>query len=183
MRRTLALVFASVMLAAAAAAAPAAKPAKKSLHKQLDKNGNGVVSAAEAKSGAKERFKSLDKDKDGKLSADELVAGHMEWFNQQDSNSDGTVALAESIDFMCGPAPDKKGAGSAHTECVMVHTAVYKAADENGDGKLTKEEYEKYSRQQHAKVDKNQDGLIIVQESFAILMPTYSKPGKEVTKD
>jgi hypothetical protein len=180
MKKTTTVFCALAALAAAAAFASA--DTTKTYMKPFDTNADGALAPAERKDGRQLRFKALDKDADGKLSMDEFVSGHMEWFNQQDTNKDGIVELAESLDFFCGPKADgtKKKAAKAHEDCVVVRTAIFKAADANGDGKLTADEQKADVEKRGKLMDKNRDDLIVLQEFYTVdFSPKAKAAGKK----
>ncbi|MBU0606349.1 MAG: alpha/beta hydrolase fold domain-containing protein, partial [Armatimonadetes bacterium] len=75
------------------------------------------------------RFKQLDRNGDGRLTADELPA---EWFARLDTNRDGVVTLEEAKAAMAGARPAAGGAGVAAPP-MQVHKNIHFAQIEDVD--------------------------------------------------
>jgi Ca2+-binding EF-hand superfamily protein len=80
-------------------------------------------------------FAARDKNRDGRLTQAEWAAGdrnQITAFKERDRNEDGFVTLEEAIVY------GRRGGGAV---------ALMRAADKNGDGRLTRAEIEAYTRQ------------------------------------
>jgi len=103
-------------------------PPQRPAFKDIDKDGDGKITAAEAKAAgiSDADFKKADKNGDGSLTVDEYLNtttyNPKPAFKDIDKNGDGKITAAEA-----------KAAG--------ISDADFKKADKNGDGSLTIDEY------------------------------------------
>jgi hypothetical protein len=63
---------------------------------RLDKDGDGVLAAAEMP--ANRRLRALDRNKDGEITSSEFGEGQMARFDAMDLNKDGTLTSDERVD-------------------------------------------------------------------------------------
>ncbi len=186
MKRNIIFLIAALM-AVPAFAGNAAKPAKSNYIPQFDADKNGHMTEDERAAGRKTRFETMDADKNGKLTRDEFVKGHSDWRKNRDANADILVDLGEYVTFFCGEEP-KAGdtakhpdAKKNHIECVVHRHALFLAEDTNKDGKISEAEHKTAKDKDFARMDKNTDGLIELDEFYVYSMPcgkTEAKPGK-----
>jgi len=122
------ILLALTCLFSAVSFAQTATTSPKPSFKEIDKNGDGKITAAEAKAAgiSDADFKKADKNGDGSLTTDEYL-NTTEYvpayaFKEIDKNGDGKITAAEA-----------KAAG--------ISDADFKKADKNGDGSLTTDEY------------------------------------------
>jgi Ca2+-binding EF-hand superfamily protein len=155
-----------------------ARPAFDRLLKLGDKNGDGklerdeyrdlLLSARDSATSAQtNRFATLDKDGDGKLSRQEFP-GAPSMFDQLDADKDGSVSRKEL-------AAGRPGVG---TPGLIV--ARLKTMDKNGDGKITREEFNGFGPN-FERVDANKDGVIDPEEirAFLAAKPPEGAPEKK----
>jgi len=91
---------------------------------------------------------------DGKLSLDEYKAGRAQRFSRMDADSDGKLSLAE-IDQAAQGMPRR--------------SEMLKAADTNGDGLVTLEEFNASSKGEFAHLDADKDGFVTADELAAMM--------------
>lgn len=101
-------------------------------------------------------FKKLDKNGDGRITAEELP--NRQAMEKFDKNGDGVITREEVATTvkpgpgMAGPGKPLQGKGAGQYE------AMIKAADKDGDGRITKAEAGDAAW--FARIDRNQDGII-----------------------
>lgn len=123
------------------------------LFARLDANEDGELTQPEADEGmravAKQeieaRFKALDVNADGRVTADESKLPPR-FFDRLDKNDDQAVTLEE---LQAGPHLGAKGAGF-----------MFKKADANGDGKVSRAEATQAALQRYDRLDGNRDGVL-----------------------
>jgi hypothetical protein len=123
------------------------------LFDRLDSNKDGELTQPEADEGvravAKEeieaRFKALDTNGDGRVTAEESKLP-ARFFDRLDKNDDQAVTREE---LQAGPHLGAKGAGF-----------MFKKADANGDGKVSRAEGTQAALQRYDHMDGNRDGVI-----------------------
>ncbi|HYN38279.1 MAG TPA: EF-hand domain-containing protein [Rhodospirillales bacterium] len=91
-------------------------------------------------------FATSDVDKDGKVARAEYQRRMVEVFYFADRNKDGEVTVAEIVAIE--PLDDR----------------AFKAADKDGDGKLSVNEFVTYRMIQFDEADRNKDGVLTVEE-------------------
>jgi collagen type III alpha len=114
-------------------------------------------------------LKQLDKDNDGKISKDEAPERMREGFARVDTNNDGFLDQAELGRMFAGfqrPGGQPGQPGQPGGEMLERMRQMYKDADKNGDGKLSKDEAPDRLKERFADVDKNSDGFIDQQEQM-----------------
>ena len=113
---------------------------------RVDTNGDGLISKAENRAMVEARFARMDADKDGMAEAGEarkgMGKGKAKW--KRERRGPGGAAMSAG-----GPA------------------MAMKKADTNGDGAISKAEYDAQSAQRFAKLDTNSDGKIDATEMKA----------------
>lgn len=123
------------------------------LFDRLDANKDGALTRPEADEGlravAKEeieaRFKALDANGDGRVTAEESKLP-ARFFDRLDKNDDQAVTLEE---LQAGPHLGAKGGGF-----------MFKKADANGDGKVSRAEGTQAALKRYDHMDGNRDGVI-----------------------
>lgn len=131
------------------------------MFKKFDVNADGAITLEEARAAQakpapptpEERFKRLDKNADGKLTLEEVP--EQKFFQRLDKNVDGVVTLEEFTAGMPKPGPAPQPGIEAQ----------FKAADKNGDGKLTPDEVPDANI--FKRLDRNADGAISLDEARA----------------
>ena len=116
------------------------------------------------------RFKALDADSDGKIGADEFVAQRKEAFARIDANKDGRVDKAEfdaAFEKMRERALMHYGAhrGKRHHRWHKRHGhGMKRRPDLNGDGKVTRAEFDAVSQMIFLRLDADADGAVTRKE-------------------
>jgi Ca2+-binding EF-hand superfamily protein len=109
-------------------------------------------------------FERFDTNKDGVVTLDEVVAFADAQFDKIDTNHDGVLDKTEIESWIGRRAP---------AEAVAHFIAVH---DLDGDGKITKAEWEKPMKKRFALYDRNDDGKITKEEA-ALAMPMGPRKG------
>lgn len=128
---------------------PAVKNDGKRHLRSLDENHDGRVTLKEYLARAKEKFAELDLDHDGTLSPREL-----------DKATQAARAKRDEARRRAGKPPISKEADQARAPMLS-------GRDQNGDGRITLNEYLAGREQSFAQLDKNRDGVISREESKA----------------
>ena len=103
-----------------------------------------------------ERFKELDKNGDGIFSKDEVPERAWQYLSRMDKNEDDQVTREE----MMAAAKDRGQKGKGKSE----PGEMFKRADKNKDGKLSKDEVPAQLWERISKLDKDGDGAIAQSE-------------------
>ena len=139
MRKTLlTLMLAASATASAASAQTAPVPAPRAPMRQ-DANRDGVTTRAEAIAQADARFAQMDTDRDGRVTGGEMRA-------YRAALHDRMVASGRDV-----PVPPPGGGK---------HDGMGRRMDPNGDGSVTREEFEARALKRFDRVDANHDGMI-----------------------
>ncbi len=144
MRKTvLTLMLAASAITSAASAqtapAPAPGPATPRPPMRQDANRDGVITRTEAIAQADARFAQMDTDHDGRISAGEMRA-------YREAMHDRMVASGRDV-----PVPPPGGAK---------HDGMGRRMDPNGDGSVTREEFEARALKRFDRMDANHDGTV-----------------------
>ncbi|MCW4461288.1 hypothetical protein OK349_06185 [Sphingomonas sp. BT-65] len=115
---------------------------------RADTNGDGMISKAENRTMVEARFARMDANGDGTISADERRMGR--------GMGKGKRARAQAAGETMGAMPGKMKAGRA-----------MKSADGDGDGAISKAEFDAQSAERFTKLDANGDGKIDATEMQA----------------
>jgi Ca2+-binding EF-hand superfamily protein len=127
---------------------------------KVDTNKDGVATQAELDAAsqagraehAKARFEREDANKDARLTRDETRMPSA-WFEKADANDDGALTLAELTEA-------RKAGGFKHGNRggKMTHF------DQNGDGKVDRQELKKHVAERFGRLDVNKDGSLTSEE-------------------
>ena len=144
MRKTvLTLMLAASAITSVASAqtapAPASAPATPRPPMRQDANRDGVITRTEAIAQADARFAQMDIDHDGRISAGEMRA-------YRTAMHDRMVASGRDV-----PVPPPGGSK---------HDGMGRRMDPNGDGSVTREEFEARALKRFDRMDANRDGTI-----------------------
>ncbi len=90
----------------------------------------------------------FDSNGDGKVTEDEFRAGHDQMFNAMDTNHDGVVDAGEMAAYANAQRASRK----------------LSRMDANGDGKVTREEFDQYGDARFAQADANHDKALTADE-------------------
>lgn len=102
-----------------------------------DADGDGVITAAEYEASALQRFERLDANKDGFIDAAEIEAIRQRFAQMGGGGGGGPSRMLTAL---AGQDADKDGKVSKD-EALASSRAQFAAADKNGDGKLTSDEF------------------------------------------
>jgi Ca2+-binding EF-hand superfamily protein len=102
-------------------------------------------------------FNGIDADKDGYISRDEYMAVQAHRFVQLDRNKDGTLSRAEVMRAEGGGDEKDPRARAARD-------ARFRAVDNDGDGKVTRSEYDAFAARIVAERDQDKDNRLSPQE-------------------
>ncbi|WP_447726348.1 hypothetical protein [Sphingomonas koreensis] len=116
---------------------------------RIDTNGDGLISKAENRAATEARFSRMDANGDGTIGADERGKGMGKW--KRGGGRRGGDAMPEG-----GHGPDGMKHGS------MKHGGM--KADANGDGVITRAEFDAHNAARFAAMDANKDGKIDTSE-------------------
>lgn len=133
---------------------------------QVDTNKDGVATQSEIEASmashrqerVQKMFERDDANKDGKLSREETRMPSA-FFEKADANKDGALTLAELTDARKNAPADqqaKHGAGKGPGKGAHF--------DQNGDGKVDRQELRTAAQSQFAQLDKNKDGSLTSDE-------------------
>lgn len=114
-----------------------------------------------------ERFAQADANHDGRITQDEFTAGRAARFAKADRNGDGFISDDDLPRFA------RSNAGLLQ----KVH-ALQKAADLNGDGKVSRAEFDQAGERMFAAADTNHDGAVDQAEMHAAVEQMRALAGK-----
>ncbi|WP_343521198.1 hypothetical protein [Sphingomonas sp.] len=120
---------------------------------RADTNGDGMISKDENRAAVEARFARMDADGDGTIGADERRMGR--------GMGNGRRARAQAAAGEAMGAPAAMKSGRMQAGHMMKH------ADNDGDGAISKAEYDAQSAQRFARLDANGDGKIDATEMQA----------------
>ncbi|MDK9697736.1 MAG: EF-hand domain-containing protein [Siculibacillus sp.] len=150
---TLAAGLLGLLFAAAAGAAGAASPGE-------DGGAGGAPQGMPYPPSIEQVFEMLDADHDGIVVLAEALKGVGQHFDQVDQNRDGTLDKAEFDSWF----------GRANPEAARFFLSLY---DIDGDGKVTRAEFESPVKKRFALFDRNDDGKVTPDEvRFARMLMT-----------
>ena len=115
---------------------------------KLDKNGDGVIEEAEALAGLGTQFNQFDQPIEGDKTSDQAAARVQRILKKLDTDGDGKLTVPEAGSrlkdtFSKIDSPDKTIAASTDQLTALAQqrtAAIFKQADKDGDGKLTRKE-------------------------------------------
>jgi Ca2+-binding EF-hand superfamily protein len=152
----------------------------------LDQNGDGEVSSSEW-GYTREEFQALDEDRDGKLTSAEYRGGRDERdydgrFTGQDQNKDGKLTRSEwYYGEEAFKAADKNGDGALSTDEFFGDTdprdkdGRFGSLDQNHDKKITSSEWT-FGSESFGQADTNGDGVISDEEFFSQVPAPTTEP-------
>jgi Ca2+-binding EF-hand superfamily protein len=153
---------------------------------QIDANKDGVATPAEVEASHKARrtqhiermFQRKDVNRDGRLTREE--SGKPEpWFAKADVNRDGALTQAELAQ---APARGQRDPAAKHARGAGRGAHM----DQNGDGKVDRDEVRKAAAQKFERMDRNSDGSLTAEELGAHQGKSHGKGGhhpKGTTED
>ena len=131
---------------------------------RVDTNKDGVATQAEIdasfQAGKKEHLEKMfardDANKDGRLARDETRMPSA-WFERADTDKDGALTLAEATEARKNAGPRQHGApgNGQHKQNPI---------DQNGDGKVERQELQNAAARQFTRLDQNSDGSLTSDE-------------------
>lgn len=150
---------------------------------RLDKNADNVIDAAEIETMVNDRMsrrharqdagdghmggrmmRAFDGNRDGKVSLDEVRAEFARRFAEADLNSDGKIDDADLPPMMRGQnaiaGGDGVGMGRGGRRGMMQGLGLLRKADANKDGVVTLDEVNAMAAREHARFDRNKDGVV-----------------------
>lgn len=148
---------------------------------RMDRNKDGVLTGEDRPAGGpghrggmgpnKERLKAADKDGDGKVTRDEFKAAFPHApapvFDRLDGDGDGFLTAADAPKEQPAPEaakPEASKPARPNAEEAQKYRERLKAADKDGDGKITKEEFKvefpNAEEGRFSKLDRNGDGVL-----------------------
>ena len=113
----------------------------------------------------------MDKNGDGKISKDEAPEDLVLFFSNYDTNADGSIDKKESeaiVTYLKQLSPDSKKTAKQTPAEKVTAKSIMKGLDQNGDGKITKEEAPQQLKDAFGYVDTNKDGFIDLEEAQAM---------------
>jgi Ca2+-binding EF-hand superfamily protein len=133
---------------------------------RVDTNKDGVATRAEIdasfEAGRKEHTQNMftreDANKDGRLTREETRMPSA-WFERADANHDGALTLAEATEARNKAHAEKK-ARKADGDGPGKPGGKLNRLDENGDGKVERQELKSAAAKHFARLDKNADGSL-----------------------
>ena len=146
----------------------------------LDADGDGTVSEAEVKAHRDTMFAAMDANSDGKLTQDEMTAHHeamraeMEtksvdrMFETFDANKDGLISRDEVVAGKEAKRAEMQ-ARRAEREDARGEKADFKGKhfsrmDKDGDGSISKDEFEGQPMMMFERFDEDGDGLVVIED-------------------
>ena len=134
---------------------------------RVDTNKDGVATQAEIdasmQAGKKEHVEKMfareDANKDGRLTRDETRMPSA-WFERADTNKDGALTLAEATEARKNAGPQKHGGQAGPAGKLGKVNPI----DQNGDGKVERQELQNAAAKQFARLDQNGDGSLTSDE-------------------
>ena len=148
----------------------------------IDANGDGTLEISELRAWVRAwpsrfrdaRFKALDGDSDGKVGVEEYVAQRKAMFARIDANNDGTVDKAEFNAAFEKFRSRKQGRRMYRRDMDRKHARggpkapgyrLERRLDLNGDGKVTRAEFDAVGQMMFLRLDRDSDGAITRQEA------------------
>jgi Ca2+-binding EF-hand superfamily protein len=148
----------------------------------FDANSDGLLTAEEFKAAREKRraemkshagqngdvsrhgegmLKRIDTSGDGRVTADEWQASSLQRFVRLDADGDGAIS-AEEMSVRHGKGMDGDAAGGHRMK--MGHGGMLDRADSDGDGQISRAEWDAAGTDMFARMDQNGDGKIAVDE-------------------
>jgi Ca2+-binding EF-hand superfamily protein len=118
--------------------------------------------------GGPEMFKRADKNNDGKLTSDEVP--EQVWARLSKLDKDGDKAISSEEAKAGRPGGPPPGGGSPGADGKARADEMWKRADQNSDGKISKDEVPEQAWERLGKMDKNGDDAVTREEMAAGMM-------------
>lgn len=124
---------------------------------------------AEATTKADAMFDRMDANNDGKIDAADRAARQARMFDRIDTDKNGSISKAEfaAMHEMRGERRGAASTGGAHDGHRKGGGMMGKMADTNGDGTITRAEFDAGVKARFAKLDTNGDGTVSAAERTA----------------
>ncbi len=110
------------------------------------------------------QFQLADLNGDGFISADEAAVRHEETFAIIDANDDDTLSVEEYLAVRFGGGSQGPGLGPRRAEMDKRKLARFNSMDTDGDGIVRKSEFLATGEEQHKAADTNGDGRVSIWE-------------------
>jgi len=166
MRKIVMLIIVScVAMTFAAIAEDSSKLAAQSMFKEMDKDGDGKVTAAEWRAYWMDQFKKGDANSDGKRSKEEAAAAADKLCEGKDVNKDGSLTKEELIG---GPIP-------ANAQAPSAKASQFEMADANGDGTISEIGFASFMVGRFQNADKNGDGKLSKDEIRLMFLDAHKE--------
>jgi Ca2+-binding EF-hand superfamily protein len=104
-------------------------------------------------------FCEIDVKKSGVVRSEQFMAYQMKQFDRLDRNADGVLTLNEYLQLAEGPFSEGRGLPAADTIRDLIRRG-FRSVDIDGDGKVSRSEFEAGARRMFEAFDRNRDGRL-----------------------